>query len=156
MLSAFISERVPTGRFGDVHPRYMVPDFATLVMGGLSMASFAGLTLLSQNVLDDTILALGLCITFYYALTAFSCVILYRHQLLESAGNLLFMGLLPLAGGVMMTALFAQSCISLAHGGSTVVLGLGGPLVIGLGALLLGLVPLILLRLTAPAFFKRA
>ena len=141
-------------RFGDVQPRYMNPGFATLVMGGVSIAWYIGLTLISKNVLDDSILALGLCIAFYYGLTAFACVILHWHQLFETAGNFVFIGLVPAAGGMIMTALFVKSCQTLASTGATTIFGLGGPLVIGLGALMLGLVLMIVARQRLPQFFR--
>jgi len=142
-------------RFGDVHPVFLNPDFGTLVMGGVSMLWFLGLSLLSEHLLDDSILALGLSIAFYYALTSFACVALFREQLFLSAGNFVCMGLLPAAGGLMMAALFGLSCVSLATAGATTIFGIGGPLVIGAGSLLVGIVPMLLVRQRMPAFFTR-
>ena len=143
------------GRFGEVHPQYLNPGYATLVMGGVSMAWYLGLTMISKNVLDDSILALGLCIAFYYGLTAFACVILHWHQLFESASNFVFIGIIPAAGGMMMAALFVKSCQTLASTGATTIFGIGGPLVIGLGALLLGVVLMGLAQRQLPEFFRR-
>ena len=143
------------GRFGEVHPQYLNPGYATLVMGGVSMAWYLGLTMISKNVLDDSILALGLCIAFYYGLTAFACVILHWHQLFESASNFVFIGVIPAAGGMMMAALFVKSCQTLASTGATTIFGIGGPLVIGLGALVLGVVLMGLAQRQLPEFFRR-
>ncbi len=142
-------------RFGSVHPVFANPDFGTLVMGATSIAWFVGMTMLSQNLLDDSILALGLSISFYYALTAFSCVILFRGQLMHSVSNFLTMGVMPVAGGLMMAALFVQSCLSLSKSGATQFFGVGGPLVLGVGALLLGLLPMLAMRIRRPEFFRQ-
>jgi amino acid transporter len=142
-------------RFGDVHPRYLSPGFATLVMGGVSIAWYVGLTFLSKNVLDDSILALGLCIAFYYALTGFACAVFHRRQLLKSTKNFVFIGVLPAAGGVMMLVLFIASCLSLSGAGSTKIFGIGAPLAIGAGAILAGFILMGLAKRGCPKFFRR-
>ena len=43
-----------------------------------------GLTLLSQNVLADSIAALGLTIAFYYGINGYAVPLFYRHQVLQS------------------------------------------------------------------------
>ncbi|HEY2600860.1 MAG TPA: APC family permease [Thermoleophilaceae bacterium] len=56
--------------FGRIHPRFQTPDFSTILMGAVSIVWYVGLTLVSENVLGDSIAALGLMIAFYYGLTA--------------------------------------------------------------------------------------
>ncbi len=141
-------------RFAHVHPRFDNPDFGTLATGALAMIWFAGLSALSQNVLDDSVLALGLCISFYYALTAFACVILHRGQVWDNASNFVSMGLLPALGGLMMAGLFVQSIFALSRAGATTFLGMSGPLVIGLGSLIQCVVPILAMRAYRPPFFE--
>ena len=52
-----------------IHGRYLTPHVATWIMGGFSIAWYVGLTVVSQNMLYDSIAALGLMIAFYYGLT---------------------------------------------------------------------------------------
>jgi len=40
-----------------------------------------GLTLLSQNVLADSIAALGITIAFYYGINGFAVPLFYRHHI---------------------------------------------------------------------------
>lgn len=144
-------------RFGDIHPRYLSPSVATLAMGGFSIAWYVILTIVSKNVLSDSILALGLGIAFYYGLTGIACVVFYRRELFKSAKNFVFIGLAPALGSLILFALFIKSCFDLSKttAGSTVIFGLGGPFVIGLGALLLGIPFMLLCRWKFPAFFQR-
>ena len=144
--------------FGTIHPRFLSPGFATLAMGLVSIVWYVGLTFISPNVLADSITALGLGIAFYYALTGFACVVYYRRQLLQSIGNLVFVGILPGLGALCMVALFVKSCFELAKpsAGTTVIFGIGGPLVIGLGALLLGFVLMLLAQLSLRTFSAAA
>jgi len=142
-------------RFAEIHPRFLSPSFATLVMGGISIVWYVGLTILSKNVLEDSILAIGLSIAFYYALTGFACVVIYRRELLSSTRNFVLIGVLPAVGGLIMLVLFCKSCFSLTNAGSTALFGLSAPLVIGLGTLLFGFVVMAFARWGLPGFFRR-
>jgi amino acid transporter len=153
-LSMAVAGAIPK-RFGAIHPRYLSPGFATLVMGGVSIVWYAGLTFLSKNVLDDSILAVGLPIAFYYALTGFACAVFYRRALLKSLRNFVLMGLVPVTGALLMVFLFIKSCIGLASSGATTVLGIGAPVVIGTGSLLIGFILMLFARLSGPAFFQQ-
>ena len=67
--------------FGEVHPRYLTPHVSTILMGVLSIIWYVGLTIISENILFDSLAALGLMIAFYYGLTGFACTIYYRREL---------------------------------------------------------------------------
>ena len=68
------------------HPRPVRPDppevpdptDSTIWMGAVSIVFYVGLTLISANILADTIAAVGLMIAFYYGLTGFACAWFYR------------------------------------------------------------------------------
>ncbi len=156
VLSMARNKAIPP-RFGEIHPRNLSPNVATIAMGSVSMIWYVVMTLVSTNVLNDSILALGLGIAFYYGLTGYACVVYYRRELLKSAKNFLFIGMAPLLGALILTALFIKSCFDLGKtsAGSTVIFGIGGPLVIGLGAILLGIPFMLLCQWKLPDFFRR-
>jgi amino acid transporter len=156
VLSMARNKAIPP-RFGQIHPRNLSPSVATIAMGTVSTVWYVVMTIVSNNVLTDSILALGLGIAFYYGLTGYACVVYYRRELLKSAKNFFFIGLAPLLGAVILTALFIKSCFDLGKtdAGSTVIFGVGGPLVIGLGALVLGIPFMLLCQWKLPAFFRR-
>ena len=58
--------------FGRIHPRFLTPTFSTLLMGGLSIVWTVALLAFNSNqdVLGDTISALGFAVCFYYGFTA--------------------------------------------------------------------------------------
>lgn len=142
-------------RFGEIHPTYLNPGFGTLVMGAVSIVWYVGLSAISKNVLDDSVLALGVLISFYYSITAFACVILYRRRLTGSAFDFVSYGVLPALGGCAMLALFVASLMSLSSAGSTKIFGIGSPLAIGIGALAVGGLLLLTVRRWHPDFFER-
>ena len=52
--------------FARIHPRYLTPSTSTIWVWVLSIVWYAALTVVSQNILFDSIAALGLMIAFYY------------------------------------------------------------------------------------------
>jgi amino acid transporter len=129
---------------GRIHQRFQTPDVSTVLMGVFSIAWYVGLTLISENILFDSIAALGLMIAFYYGITGFACAIYYRHELTNSVKNFLFVGVAPVIGGVVLTWLLIKSCIDLSKPENSESgdswFGLGPPLVIGIGLMLFGVV----------------
>ncbi|MHC0431923.1 APC family permease [Streptomyces sp. O3] len=143
--------------FAEVHPRFKTPGRATVAAGVATGVFYTVMTLLSENVLLDTIYALGLMICFYYAITAFACVWFFRGELRRSGRDLLVKGVLPGLGGVMLAAVFVQTMFDMwdpAYGSGSSVFGIGSVFVIGVGLLLLGVVLMIVMQRRSPAFFR--
>ncbi|GAA1947212.1 APC family permease [Microbacterium deminutum] len=127
-------------RFASVHPQYKTPSFSTLVMGVVAIVYYVAFTLINDNILQDSILSLGLAIAFYYAITGYACVWYYRRELFASTRNFFYKFLLPLLGALMLTYAFVQSAIDMwsVDYGYSVLLGVGGSFVMGVGALAFG------------------
>ena len=83
------------GSLGKIHPRYLTPHISTLLMGGLSIVWYVGLTIVSEDILFDSLAALGLMIAFYIGITGFACTIYYRRELTRSVKNFFFVGVGP-------------------------------------------------------------
>ncbi|WP_458041201.1 MULTISPECIES: APC family permease [Bacteria] len=128
-------------RFASVHPQYKTPSFSTLVMGVVASLYYIGMTLISDNILQDSILSLGLAIAFYYGITGYACVWYFRKDLFQSGRDFFYKGLLPLLGALMLTYAFVQSAIDMYdvdYGYSGSLLGIGSTFVLGIGALAFG------------------
>ena len=134
--------RALPAKFKDVHPTFKTPSFSTIIMGIVAVAYYVGMTLISDNILQDSILSLGLAIAFYYSITGFACVWYFRKDLMRSPRDFFFKGLFPLLGGLMLAAAFVQSAIDMwdVDYGNTVLLGIGGTFVVGIGSLAIGIV----------------
>jgi amino acid transporter len=126
-------------KFGEVHPRNQTPGFSTQVMGAAAVGYYVLMSLLSENLLADSISSISLFIAFYYALTGFACVWYFRATLRGSARNLWFRGILPLLGALLLTAAFVVSAVQMwdAGYGDTEIFGVGGAF--ASGVVLLGL-----------------
>src|SRR3954451_22309814 len=141
--------------FARIHPRYLSPSVSTVWMGALSIIFYVGLTLVSQNVLQDSILAVGIMIAFYYGLTGFACAWEFRHDL-KTPRDVLMRCVIPLLGGILLLGVFIEACIQYAYPdyGYTVLFGVGGVFVIGIGTLVLGAILMFIYGAISPAFFK--
>jgi amino acid transporter len=144
---------------GKVHPRFLTPHVSTISMGAASIVWFVGLTLVSEDILYDSLAALGLMISFYIGLTGFACAIYYRREIFRSAKNFFFVGLGPLLGGVILFYLLIKNGIELSDPANSESgnswLGVGPPLLIAIFFLVLGLVLMFIQWSALPEFFRR-
>ncbi len=144
---------------GKVHPRYLTPHVSTILMGLASIVWYVGLTIVSEDILFDSLAALGLMISFYIGITGFACTIYYRRELLRSVKNFFFVGVGPALGGAILFYLLIKNGIELSNPANSESgnswLGIGPPLVIAVFFLLLGVVLMVVQWRAVPAFFRR-
>jgi amino acid transporter len=154
-LSMAAFKAIP-GRFARIHPKYLTPSDSTIWMGGVSIVFYVGLTLISENILADTIAAVGLMIAFYYGLTGFACVWFYRKTMWGRPRNIIMQGVLPFLGGLLLLTFFVIACNTYADPdyGYTSIGRVGGVFLIGVGSLLLGLVLMFVYQSIAPEYFR--
>jgi len=157
MLGMASYRALPVG-FASIHPKFKTPGFNTIVAGCISGGFSTILFLVSEAVLTDTILSLGLMICFYYGLTAIGCVWFFRAELFTSFNNVIFKFLLPLVGGLGLWFVFFVTLKDSADpdydGTGVSIFGLGVVFVLGLGMILLGVVVMLIMRARQPAFFQ--
>jgi amino acid transporter len=157
-LSMARSKALPAS-LGKVHPRFLTPHVSTIAMGVASIIWYVGLTLVSENILFDSLAALGLMIAFYIGLTGFACAIYYRRELLRSVKNFFFIGVGPFAGGAILFYLLVKNAIELSDPANSESgdswFGLGPPLVIAAFFLILGVFLMFIQWRKLPEFFRR-
>src|SRR5699024_8817061 len=115
-------------RFGVVNQAFKTPAYSTLFTGSASLVFYVGMTIISGDILADTIESTSLAVALYYAITSFACIWYFRSTLTQSVRNLFFRLLMPLVGGLMMSAVFIYSAISMLDPeyGTTTILGISG------------------------------
>ncbi|MCY1718173.1 MULTISPECIES: APC family permease [unclassified Microbacterium] len=144
-------------KFAKVSPRFFTPGYATIVSAIVASVFYAVMRVLSENVLTDTITALGAMICFYYGLTAFACVWYFRKQWFDSVRNVLLTLLAPLVGGVILAVLFVTTLIDSAspdYGSGSEIGGVGLVFVITVVIIVAGLVLMVAQRIASPGFFR--
>ncbi|MGW5116607.1 APC family permease, partial [Streptomyces noursei] len=156
VLAMSTYEALPAS-FAKIHPRFRSPGKATIAAGVATGVFYAVMSFISENVLIDTIYALGLMICFYYSITAFACAWYFRRDLRNSVRDLFLKGVFPLLGGLLLAAVFTKTLIDMwnpAYGSGSSVFGIGSVFIIGVGLLLLGVVLMLVMQRRSPAFFR--
>ena len=157
MLAMGAYKAFPTS-FAKVSPRFLVPTYATVVAGVVTAVFYTLVSLLSEQVLLDTIAALGIMICWYYGITAFACVWYFRKELFKNVHNVVFKFLFPLLGGLVLAAVFVISVresMNPENGSGAAIGGIGLVFYMGFGILLLGAVLMVIWRFRSPDFFER-
>ena len=108
-LSMAIHRAFPP-KLGEVDARHLTPAFSTWWFGIGSSVWLTALVLLSRygggDVLAWSVDGVGLMIAYYYGQTGIACVLYYRRYLFTSLKNFIFVGLLPLFGGLSLAFIF--------------------------------------------------
>jgi len=158
-LSMARKRSIPSA-FADVHPKYLTPSYSTIWMGAVSIVWTVLVMALNpaQNVLGDSISALGFAICFYYGFTGLACIVYFRREIFKSARNFVLAGLLPLLGFAMLAYIFGKAAHDYSQAGfnySGPFLGIEVPIVIGIGGLLLGFVAMLFAMVPYRDFFRK-
>ncbi|GAB3611481.1 APC family permease [Humibacter ginsengiterrae] len=133
--------------FGTTHKKWKTPAFATLIVTGVSLVLFIGSNALGSvgQIMSAAISSIGFQIAFYYALAGIAVVVAYRKEIFKSVKNFIFIGLWPAVGAVFMVCIFFLSI----PGADPLVL------IIGIGTIALGLVPMAIFWKKGRKYFSR-
>jgi len=148
--------------FAKVHPKFFTPTTSTIAMGAVSIVFYVTMAALSDNILADSALAVGLLIAFYYGLTGFASAWYFRNERGSGFRDLNARIIMPLLGGLMLLGAFIVTLKDNANPeNSATQINLfgwqtGGVFLISVGALLLGIVLMVISKLRSPAFFTGA
>jgi amino acid transporter len=144
---------------GAISPRYLTPGVSTLWMGGVSILWCLALSVVSQHVLDDSVTATGLAISFYLAITGLACAIYFRKALFNDLRTFLIAGLGPTLGFGILGYVFVRSCVDLAaperSAAGDAWFGVGAPLAIAVLSSVTGVVLMAAMWRADPSFFRR-
>jgi amino acid transporter len=160
-LSMGVYKALPDS-FAKIHRKYLTPSVSTIVMGVVSILFYLLFTVISANLLTALIGSVGLMIAFYYGLTGFACVWYYRKTLTRSTRDLVMRGIVPLLGGVSLLVMFVYGLIQYAQvdwlidddDNPVTIFGFGAVAVVGVGALVLGVILMFIWWAMSPRFFK--
>jgi amino acid transporter len=166
-LSMAVYKALPNA-FARIHPRNLIPTVSTVAFGAVSIVLYAMLNYTGNaiSVIADCVSALGMMIAFYYGLTGFTCFWYYRHELTRSPRSLIFQGIIPLLGGIILFGALAWSFHDdWVYSDETTSYTswlmpfaphwrIGGVFLIGVGIFVLGVILMYIWRAVAPAFFR--
>lgn len=159
-LSMGVYKALPAS-FAKIHRTYLTPTTSTIVMGVVSTVFYLLFTVISTNLLTALIGSVGLMIAFYYGLTGFACVWYYRKTFRSSLRNFMMRFLVPLLGGGILLVVFVYGLLQYAKvdwltdkaGNNVTIFGFGAVAVVGIGAMVLGLIVMAIWWVMSPDFF---
>jgi amino acid transporter len=143
-------------RFGSISPTFKSPGFATIMAAVVAWGFYAVMRALSNDVLTDTILTLGMMICFYYGVTALACVWYFREVAFSSVRNFFFKFLAPLLGGIILAVIFVTTLWDSRlpeYGSGSNIGGLGLVFILGVFLIAVGVILMFVMRAVNPAFF---
>lgn len=144
-------------KLGLVSPRFKTPYVSLAMLAAIAAGWYIFVSSISETAMLDTLTSLGILVAFYYSLTGIACVVYYRRHVRQSIKGFLMVGVGPILGSlglVFMLVAAVQSLWDPANSASGVAwAGLSPPLVIEVAMFGLGVIVLVIRRITAPAFF---
>jgi amino acid transporter len=109
LLFSMARDRVISEKLGELHPRFQTPWIAGFAVAGVSLLLFAvSATVPTINVLmSDLINAIGVQVSFYYAIAGVACAWFYRRRIRDDWKIAVFAFAIPLlsAGVVAVVGL---------------------------------------------------
>jgi amino acid transporter len=143
--------------FARVDERSGSPVGATVACAVSIAAVLIVLSIVSNNVLGDSISAIVLLVAFYYTLLGLAALWAFRKEAFRSLGDFMSKFAAPLLGTVILGwALVRNGHDTIAKDyGLTTLFGIGGVFVIGAATIVIGIVLMLIWNAKAPAFFRR-
>ena len=143
-----------------IDPKRLTPDYSSWLFGGVSIAWYVLLVVISHNTTTDaytaSIAAVGMAIAVYYGLSGVSCIVYFRKWIFKSFKNFVMIGFLPAFGGFVLIYVFIKTVWDSrsADYGYGTLFGVGTVLVIGTLLLVLGVPLMLLCARKYPLFFS--
>jgi amino acid transporter len=143
-----------------IDPKRLTPDYSSWLFGGVSIAWYVVLVVISHNSSTDayfaSIAAVGMAIAVYYGLSGISCIVYFRRWLFKSVKNFVMIGFLPGFGGAVLIFVFCKTVWDSrsADYGYGTLFGVGTVLVIGTLLLVLGVPLMFICARKYPHFFS--
>ena len=136
---------MPTS-FGRVHKRFQTPLNATLFTTVFVLVFFIGSQFIKSvnDIANAGVAAIGIQICFYYALAAFSVIILYRRYLRRDIKTFILVGLWPALSGIFLIAVLIKVIPTLSK----------LALYVGVGTVALGIIPMAIFWSQGSSYFK--
>jgi amino acid transporter len=138
-MFAMARDKMLHTRYAKIHPEWQTPWIATLVIWGLGVILLFASSYMPtvKQILESSILAIGIQICFYMSLAGFACAWHYRKMLSSNVVGSLTHVVWPFLSAAFMVFVGLYSIPTF----NTITL------IIGIGGLAIGLVPLLINRM---------
>ncbi len=153
-LSMAAYKALPQG-MAKVHSTRLTPVTATYWWAALSIVTFLGLKLISEDFIGLAVTSIGLMVAASYGICGVTSIVYFAPQMRDRAA-LWRAGILPGIGAALMFAAFIYSAFDMArpdYAGSS-WLGIGTVFWIGIGTFIIGIPVVLIARRMLPDYFQ--
>lgn len=149
--------------FGDMRSRwarkYQSPAVAVLIFGAIVTVAFVVETAVDKNLVWDLVASFALLAPLSYLLPCLCCPVLMRARLTESVWNFVTMLVIPIVAAAILGAVSVRSVIDYAKPENSFtggLFGIGTPVLIAGGTIIVGIVLAVIWRFARPQFFTES
>ena len=134
LLFSMARDQVIGEPMGWLHPRFQTPWLAGIAVAAVSLLLFAASATVPsiKQLMSNLINAIGVQVSFYYALAGIACVWYYRNVLFTGWRMLVFAGIVPLTSALFVASVGIYQLPQLGFRVS----------IMSIGTILIGIVPL--------------
>ncbi|MDR4517393.1 MAG: APC family permease [Nitrosomonas sp.] len=154
---AMATYRALPSPFAQVNSVTRTPKFTTWTIGLMTLVIYTTLSLLSESIVEDTILSVSIAVCTFYTVAALSCALYFHRTAFNHWRTALSQVVFPAFAAIVLIAvaiLQAWNMMDPDYGSSGSIAGVGAVFMIGVVSLLFGVVLMALWNLRAPSFFR--
>ena len=154
---AMATYRAIPSQFASVNAATRTPKFATWTIGMMTLIIYTTLSLMSESIVEDTILSVSIAVCTFYIVAASSCALYFFRTAFNHWHTALLQVILPAIAAAILFAvavLQAWNMMDPDYGSSGSIAGVGAVFIIGVVTLLSGVVLMLMWNFYHPAFFR--
>lgn len=144
-------------KFSSVNKVTHTPQFATWMIGVMTLIIYITLSLISESIVKDAIHSVSIAVCSYYTVAALSCVLYFHRTAFNHWHTALSQVIFPAIATIVLIAvsiLQAWNMMDPGYGSSGSIAGIGAVFLIGVITLLIGIPLMVLWNLREPKFFR--
>jgi len=154
---AMATYRAIPKRFASVNETTRTPKFTTWTIGLMTLVIYTTLSLMSESIVEDTILSVSIAVCTFYIVAAASCALYFHRTAFNHWHTALSQVILPATAAIVLIAvaiLQAWNMMDPGYGSSGSIAGVGAVFMIGVVTLLFGVVLMMIWNLFEKRFFR--
>lgn len=154
---AMATYRAIPRQFSMVSKVTQTPQFATWIIGLMTLAIYITLSLISESIVKDTIQSVSIAVCTYYTVAALACALYFHRTAFSHWRTALSQVIFPLVAALILISvglLQAWNMMDPNYGSSGSIAGIGAVFLIGVVVLLFGIPLMLWWNFREPTFFR--
>ncbi|MCB1934638.1 MAG: APC family permease [Nitrosomonas sp.] len=157
MALAMATYRAIPKRFASINEVTKTPKFTTWTIGLMTLLIYTTLSLMSESIVEDTILSVSIAVCTFYIVASASCALYFHRTAFHHWKTAVSQVILPATAAIILAVvavLQSWNMLDPDYGSSGSIAGIGMVFIIGVLTLLFGVILMILWNMFDPKFFR--